>query len=126
MNKVELLKTLAKDFVTISYKEEWANGTGYFDGAVEDGSVIEPSKFEDNFGRFGVIIPMKDGSGNLVVFQRRLGSDVVTVNKADAVRDVEDKVYSVNPNVDISSSLTEETIKAIFLGEDSLMAHMGY
>lgn len=126
MNKVELLKTLSKDFVTVAYDKEWANGTGYFDGAMNDSSITAPSKFEDEFGRFGVIIPMKDGSGNLVVFQRRLGGDIITVNKADSIREVEEKVYTVNPNIDICSSLTEETIKAIFVGEDSLMHYMGY
>lgn len=126
MNKLNLLKKLSENFVTVAYNKEWSNGTGYFDGAMEDSSIKEPSKFEDEFGRYGVIIPMKNGSGNLVVFQRRLGGDVITVNKADSVREVEEKVYTVNPNIDISSSLTEETIKAIFVGEDSLMHYMGY
>lgn len=121
-----LLKILGHDFEVVDYKKSWSNDTGYFDGAMEDNSIEVPSKFKDEFGRIGLIIPMKNGTGNLVIFQRRIGSDIITINKADAVRDVEDGWYESHPNVDLSSSLSTETLIKIFLGGNSLMYYMGY
>lgn len=121
-----LLKIFGHDFQEVEYKSSWANSTGYFDGAMEDTSIEVPSKFKDEFGRIGLIIPMKNNTGNLVIFQRRLGSDIITINKADAIRDIEEGWYESHPNVDLSSSLTTETITKIFLGGNSLMYYMGY
>lgn len=126
MNKVELLKLLTKDFAEVSFKDSWANGTGYFDNAVKDDSITEPSKFEDPHGRYGVIVPVKNGKGSLVVFQRRLGTDVIVINKADSIRDLENDWYAKHPSVELSSSLTEETVSRIFVGHDNLMQFMGY
>lgn len=52
----------------ITYDHRWANGTGYFDQAVYDSSIVAPSKAIDVHGRRMLLLPVKEG--NLIIFER--------------------------------------------------------
>jgi hypothetical protein len=56
----------------IPYNEEWANGTGYFNGAVDE-KVNEVKTFTDNNSRVGFLIPLPSGE-TFVLFQRYVKS----------------------------------------------------
>lgn len=71
------LEYAARDLPTLEYTPEWANNTGYMDGAV-NADVEQTCKFVDDKNRHGVIV--KCDEGNIVIFERYSnGADGVVV-----------------------------------------------
>lgn len=61
------------------FKEEWSNGTGYFDGAVkgETAPRLQPgvaARFIDNIGRRAIVVGTR--FGNVVVFERYANNNI--------------------------------------------------
>lgn len=52
----------------IDYNPDWANGTGFFDGAVKDRTIRQASACQDPIGRWVIILPGL--CGNIVLFKR--------------------------------------------------------
>lgn len=83
----EIIAGVAHLVPKVDYKPEWANGTGYFDGAVnekfESNAIVH---FIDEANRIGLILPTQ--VGNLVLFQRYSngGNGIATFNVAPALR----------------------------------------
>lgn len=77
INKVRsLFHAMHSDILTanpVKYNPKWANGTGYFNGAVRDTSISLRGKrygaTEDDSGRRIIIVRSSSGS-NIVVFER--------------------------------------------------------
>lgn len=64
-NVAEISKSIRTAFAnlldvlpTVEFKPEWANGTGYFDHAVTDATITQPSVAQDEKGRRMIIVPM--------------------------------------------------------------------
>lgn len=77
----EVLREIAAKLPQIEYKAEWANGTGYFNGACQF-DLQYTAAFTDDTGRVGIIHPVdlpNDRKGNIVIFQRD-GSSRVCAN----------------------------------------------
>jgi hypothetical protein len=76
----------------ISFNPEWANGTGYFDGAVRGPDapklqIGEIRRFADNKGRKALIISIGENLGNVVLFQRYSDdSDIYVANIPKAIK----------------------------------------
>lgn len=89
-------KALTRVATTVEYKADWANGTGYFDGAVKDDLGLKPGeqvKFIDDEGRNGIITNTL--FGNVVVFQRHIpnGADDIVIT-SNAPRELNSLVPS--------------------------------
>lgn len=87
LNAAEIIAGVAHQVPMVDYKPEWANGTGYFDNAVnekfESNAIVH---FTDETNRIGLILPTP--VGNLVLFQRYSngGNGIATFNVAPALR----------------------------------------
>jgi len=74
----EVLRQIAAKLPQIEYNPDWANGTGYFNGACEF-KLEHTAAFTDDIGRVGIIHPVdlpQGRTGNIVLFQRDSSSRV--------------------------------------------------
>ena len=93
----------------VEFNSEWKNGTGYFDNAVHDKSIVESCKTVDDKGRKMIIIPTT--VGNVVVFERYTnGSSSVVVSNAPLA------IEKLAIGLDLSGSLGEDAL-TFYLGD---------
>lgn len=65
----KIFMTVFDKLPKVDYNPEWANGTGYFDGAV-GAKVDRICASTDTNGRQIIIVPQRDGDFNIVYFRR--------------------------------------------------------
>lgn len=97
LDAAQVIAALAEVTPKVEFNAEWANSTGYFDGAVDevfDGDGLY--HFVDDHDRIGLIIPT--AVGNLILFQRyRAGKEgIVTYNSSNALRGITGMVIENN------------------------------
>ena len=64
---------LNKNLPSVPFNKNWANGTGYMDGAIFDRTIDGPCRSVDPYGRPMIMIPDEDNwPTNIVFFQRWL------------------------------------------------------
>ena len=81
LNPAQVIAAVAELTPRVEFDPEWANGTGYYDGATGvpfEGTAVR--HFIDQADRVGLILPTK--AGNLIMFQRFTNGDkgVVVAN----------------------------------------------
>ena len=115
MANVQFEKQFNSIKTTVEFKETWKNGTGYFDNAVFDKEINEISKSTDAHGRRIIIIPTM--VGNVVVFERYKGGDVIVSN---APRALEAFAYGL----ELGTALSPDALDFYF-GSEWGVPHIG-
>ena len=98
--------------LAITFRDEWKNGTGYFDGAVDGDESPklmrgELAKFVDDYGRNAVVVGLGTIDGmqtNIVVFQRFTSEDTMIVFNT---------VSSISKAFDLNGKLTTQQVESI-------------
>lgn len=79
-----IFMTVFNKLPKVDYNPEWANGTGYFDGAVK-AKIDRICASTDTNGRQIIIVPQRDGDFNIVYFRRYGDSDLFIVHGSKPV-----------------------------------------
>ena len=80
----KIFMTVFDKLPKVDYNPQWANGTGYFNGAA-DAKVDRVCASTDTNGRQIIIVPQRDGNFNIVYFRRYNDADLFIVHGSKPV-----------------------------------------